>query len=237
MRQPYHVLRRSRPANRAGCRPDPSPCGGWETLEARRLCSTTTNWSGTTISDLPAVPYAVQVQIGDDGYPGGVPGVISLVSGTQTAWNPVAWDADLSDGFDSDWVGVNVDLKAAGPSAAFDVDLGEAAAETSAATSSAAAISRVTLRAAVTGPEMSFAWDSVEVSFYRAGQLVDRVQLGSVTANTVGEASDYAAEAGVTVTTNVTGCDEVVVSGAVRMTASAGTYPGPYDMFGDVRIG
>src|SRR5205085_11328087 len=89
---------------------------------------------------------------------------------------PITWDSNLGDGLDSGWRSVSLTLNVSGTD-----QLSFAADGANTLTYSAGLlthIQQVTVRAAVAGAEMGFAWEGLSISFYNGNALIQTDSVG-----------------------------------------------------------
>jgi hypothetical protein len=95
-------------------------------------------------------------------------------------------------------------------------------------------IQKVEIVAAVQMPA-SMTWSSVQVSFYKAGSLIEQyTRRTGPSVNLIGNSPPVAAEQILTVTPSQNDNDKVVVTGYIELACAAGSTPGANDIFGQV---
>jgi hypothetical protein len=205
-----------------------------EILEIRRHLSTTmTSWGDNDIVYLPGYNYEAQLQIGDDGYPGGVPGATLSIAGTETGSTGVIW-GDMSDGLDSGWHGVQFSVNTASGGEA-DLSVGNSGSDVISSTSTGT-LSQVAITAGVDEWGLSMQWQDIQVDFYSGTTLVDSASIPTMGVDTTNADTNDPAEAITQISTNAQNVTKVVVTGQVRMTANAGVYPANTDIFAQVQV-
>jgi hypothetical protein len=203
-----------------------------EPMEARLLRSVT-SWTSDSISQPSGATYFGEVLFGDDGDPYGYPTTEAGQSDQVTTWSYTQWDSNLDDGLDSGWHTIALSINpAATGEGIWSVD-GD---NTTIAQSASGIIHQVTVQADVAGGQMEMDWKDLQIKFYRHGQLMETITPTSPTAGSLTSSSTDPAESGIVVTASASDCDGVVVTGAVRLQAAQGTYPGPTDIFGQIAV-
>jgi len=203
-----------------------------EPLEERRLLAVSI-FGNDYVSILDGFGLFGKVQLGDNGYEWGSP---SLLLGTSSSYNTgtYEWDSYLEDGLDSGWRQIGFTANISGTDQMYmQVAGGDAVYYSGNALSS---IGSVSIRAAVTGPDMKMSWRGLSVSFLRNGSIVETFWLDDLVADTMGEWDFDGKEMIANVTPTYSDCDEVAVSGQMRMQAEEGAWVGPSDIFGDILI-
>lgn len=204
-----------------------------EPLESRWLKSVTTvSATDNEISNI-SFDYVGQVQVGDNGYQGGIPGAAIAVNGTETNSTPVLW-GDMSNGFDSGWQNVQFSVNA-NSSGTANLNLANADSAISSPVSSGT-LSTVEIDAAVDAYGMSMQWQNIEIQFYSGNTLVDSTQISSIGVDTTNADTNDPQEAITEASTNASNVTSIVVTGQVRMTADQGVYPVDTDIFGQIGI-
>lgn len=205
-----------------------------ESLEPRRMQSTTlSTWNASVISDPQGWDVFAEVRFGDNGSFWGVgEAATGTVEGEDDA-GIVAWDSNLSDGLDSGWVQVELTVTT-GADGTVAWNVGHASASDS-TPSSLDVIKKVTIRADVEASGMAMSWGTVDVKFFQNGNLVDEAS-ANPSANTIGSSSGNSAESGAAITTSYSNCDQVVISGSVRLQAVQGVHVDETAIFGQILI-
>lgn len=203
-----------------------------EPLEGRRHLSVS-YWSAESVSSITDFSIGGDVRYGDNGDPYGMGEAAICTPSQQLDVGLVTWDGDPYDGIDSGWRSVVLDATL-GATDAVDFAVGSTAVAEGA--DLASSIGAVTIRAAVSGPDMAVEWDAIVVRFYRDGQLVETVSVDDLSADRLGSSDPDPYEAGATVTPSASDYDRVVISGQVRVRAAEGTYPWGTDLFAQVLI-
>jgi hypothetical protein len=176
------------------------------------------------------------LDVGSDiGSPGDTTGLPSYTIGDTAGdenWAYYNWDSNLDDGFDTGNAGVMF-RGAAGGAESLAVGSGPFL---SASTATFGSVGSVDIVATVYITS-EVKWSNVTVRFYRAGSLqeIDSVGAGP-DVNTTNTPSTPEAQQVLTVTPAVSGCDRVIVTGSLRMTAPAGTNPTASDMSANILV-
>jgi len=203
-----------------------------EPLEERRLLAVDIV-ANDYVSVLDGFGLFGKVQLGDNGYEWGSPSLL-LGSSSSYSTGTYEWDEFLEDGLDSGWRHVAFTAKISGTDQMYmQLGDGDAVYYSGNALSS---IGSVSIRAAVTGPDMKMSWGGLSVTFLRNGSIVETFWLNDLVADTMGEWDFDGEEVIAMVTPTYNNCDEVVVNGAVRLQAEEGAWVGPSDIFGDILI-
>jgi hypothetical protein len=206
-----------------------------EPVEQRRLMTATvTSSTESTISDLSGAAYFGAVAFGCDGAVYGPATVGAGTGGETSAEAYTTWDSNLDDGLDSGYVPFLLKVNVGGDGVS-TMEASDSGVMTF-ATGATAGVHQVEIQAAVAGPSMQMDWRDVTVNFYRGGQLVESVNVGGLSADTMDSGSYDPAESIAKVTTDASDYDGVSVVGEVRMVAAQGVYPNPTDIFGQVAI-
>jgi hypothetical protein len=206
-----------------------------ESVEHRRLmAATVASWSDDSVSSIYG-GYFGCVEVGDNGSTYGYPTTMAGTGGDITGWDYSTWDADISDGLDSGYVDFQMSVNADGQGAG-TIQVGDDSDATTFASGSSGSIGQVTIQAAVGGQSMMMAWQNVKVYFYKGGQLVETVEVGGLSADTLNATGYGGAESIASISTNASDYDGVRIEGQVRLVAAQGIYPSMRDIFGQVAI-
>ena len=202
-----------------------------ELLEQRRLLAVVTD----SYDYDPYFDAAAALYVGDSGTQGyGIETELAL--GYTTPSGDYEWDANLTDGLDSGWVDVALGLTVDGTDE-MELTVGSSSTRT-ASEDVMTSISKVVIDASVFNVGFAFSWRNLSVQFYRDGLLVDSATISNSyapEASTMGTWDIYAAD-GIQITTSEIGCDEVVITGQVRLQGDDPYYLGPCDLFGQILI-
>ena len=164
--------------------------------------SVTTSTS-SSISDITDECFFAEVKVGDNGDTSGVPGY-DVGTEADQAVGFVTWDADLSDGFDTQQVNVELDVTAGGGTdgVAWSVT-GGSADPLNFSGVTYGSIQSVKIRAAVQAPDMQMTWSQVVLTFIKGTTTEETITLTSAQlpqVSTIGESGPIAAEFIATIT-------------------------------------
>lgn len=205
-----------------GAQPSAFAQASIQTLEARRFASSSVStWAG--FLDASSDQFFGQVEIGDNGRAGATDTGYTGTYGTSQDENAVVWDTDLSDGLDSDWRPLALDVNVQSSGGVLFVG-GDASALTFSA-GSGLSLHQVRIAAAVEGSGYEVDLQSLVVGFYHNGTLVEQTSLGNISANSMNATTEDSVGAGATVTTSATNINGVSISGEVRFQGVQGNYP------------
>lgn len=156
-----------------------------------------------------------------------------LVAGTpdNLQGTHVIWDENPDDGVDSGWCSIAMFLRPGVTGLQFGVD--QMCVPTSSVADSVE-ISHIDILATVQ-TQAAIEWSSVTVGFYKDGVHVDEACFAGLEVdqtNGTGTISQQLAR----ITPTVTGCDQVMITGRVRLTAPEGTYPAEDGIFSQIMI-
>jgi hypothetical protein len=147
----------------------------------------------------------------------------------------VNWDADLTNGFDSDWVSVTLDVTTKSAT----LTVGNAPVSITYTGAEFDYIKKVQVSCTAVGGDRSFAWDAVVAKFYRNGTMVDADPVPTdcpMDANNAGGAPGAAGGQVYELTPTDADCDQVVVNALARMKAVGSTPPQPDDIRGQIYV-
>lgn len=201
-----------------------------ETLEGRRLLSTI-SWDYT---EDPFYGAAATLDVGDNNTSGVYCEAAATVGGSS-ADGEYEWDYYADDGIDSEWVDVGVSLTVDGTDQ-IDLTIGSGSGrEVSASEDAMTSIAKVVIDASVLNAGLAFSWANISVQFYRDGQLVDSATIATGPQADTMDYTAWSAAEGVQITTAEIGCDEVVITGQVRLQSDSPWFSAQ-SLFGQVRI-
>jgi len=144
------------------------------------------------------------------------------------------WDSNLSDGFDTGLVSVELNLRPGGGTSGVTWTLnGSPLVYTG---SSYGTITRVRIRAGVSTTAIS-SWRSILIKFMKAGVQTDSFTLKSgPIADTSSDTPPTAKEQILTVTPGPSDIDQVIITGQFRLSDAATTLPNPYELMAQIYI-
>ena len=183
------------------------------------------------LSDLSGYRLFGDVRFGSNGSVYLPPALALGSSSSDCVGEHVMWDDNLSDGVDTDVMGIQV----AADLTAGTAQLSTGGAFTQYSGTTGGTIGEVIIRAATTVPG-TITWSSVSVQFGDGNTPGETLFLSSeVIANNMAGQNE-AAEQILVITPTNTNYDRVVVSAEFRMQVAPGVCPGPTDIFGQVLI-
>jgi len=203
-----------------------------EPLEERRLLAVDI-LANDYVSVLDGFGLFGKVQLGDNGYEWGSP---SLLLGSSSSYNTgtYEWDEFLEDGLDSGWRLIGFTASVSGTDQMYMQVQGSDPVYYSG--NALSSIGSVSIRAAVTGPDMRMSWSALTINFVRNGSIVETYCLDSLVADTMGQWDFDGKETIALITPTNRDCDAVAIAGLVRLQAEEGAWVGPSDIFGDILI-
>jgi hypothetical protein len=193
-----------------------------------------------TLSELCGYSLFGDARFGCNGSAFFAPEIVAGDSQGGLAGTNVLWDADLSDGLDSDATAFVFDGNLATGSASMAVDAEGASPSAfdgggTANRVGSDAIGSVLIRAGAQAPG-SVTFEGLTLTFYKQGIEQEVVNLSGGPQATSADSSSGMEEQILQVTPGVSGCDRVVVTGSIRLQAAADSYLGWDDLFGQVLI-
>ena len=145
-------------------------------------------------------------------------------SSEASAYELEVWDTDLSDGLDSGGVALQIDANMDGGTVGLDASTAGSSVLSYDGDDNLGTIGSVLIRAGSTVAG-SVTFSDVSVTFWKDGVQQDTVNVGGVAPTRPAHRRAALAEQIVSVTSAVSGCDRVTVSGVVRLQAGAGVIP------------
>lgn len=208
-----------------------------ETLERRRLLTTTVVWSYEPIGTYTEGLYA-DVQFGDNGYLWGMPTIAAGSLAGGGASNINIWDPFLEDGLETDWTPLRFSANVAGPDlivwgAHHEEDYNNTVEWIG--DDVLTSIGAVYIRAGVFAGGLYAGFKELEVNFYRQGILMETVNIERIEVDSLDYSFEFA-ESRAEIRTDILGIDEVQITGMFRMMSDVGAYPGPMDVFGQILL-
>jgi hypothetical protein len=186
---------------------------------------------GVSYFSSPAL-YAT-LEYGSNGDPYGDPTYTEGDDQGEENWGFNVWDSDISDGINTGAVPVQFTGLSNGNES---LSVGTGATPLTYSGDSFGTIASVQVQAAVQIPA-SVQWSSLSFNFYTGSTLEESdVFSAGPSVNTINTPNSPTAEQILTVIPTSQSCNKVVVTGTLQMTAPAGTYPGPTDMFSNIAI-
>ena len=180
------------------------------------------------------------VRVGSNGASGGQPEVLcggGDPSGADVATGRITWDSDLSDGFDSKWVSVQLTAGAGGTGGVKFSVTGADPNPVVYANARYGDITKVQVSSAVAKNGMKISWQQIAARFYRNGNLVDTQILPDPCQPVADTTSGGAASASQVVGIEPDAlADSVVVTALVRLQATGTRLPGPQDILGQILV-
>lgn len=191
----------------------------------------------------PGYCFAAGVRVGVNDLDGTDPGAVvghdltNDYNGSQMLWDP-----DLSDGFDTGWVSVQLVGKAGGGNdgvtwTLIQPDQTQTTINYSGVTYGP--IQKVQILASVSAQNMKITWSAVAALFYRNGELIDTETLDdpcNPVADTTGPNGPSSASEVAELDPDGANIDTVVVTGLVRMQSPNTTLPAPDAITGTIFV-
>ena len=154
-------------------------------------------------------------------------GAGDTISGQKT------WDPDLSDGFDSGWVDVQLVAGVQDDSSPVTWKVTGGSGQLSYEEARFNYISQITISAAVGGQNCRMSWRSVSVEFYRHGVLAQTVTPDGPVADTI---SSSVNNASISVLPEASDNDKVIVLAQVRLESTSQVLPSPGGISGVLSV-
>jgi len=187
-----------------------------------------------SLSSLSTPSIYAELRAGGDGDPYGAAEYDVGGAGCEMTEGRTTWDDDLSDGFDSGNVTVGLQARADGEATVAVAD--STSGDVSASGGSIGNVGQVVVRLGVQGAQMQVRWNNLTVNFYRNGVLRESLSLAAP-AQVTGTDQAPVREELLTFVPSDTDDDEVVVTGAVRLTSSEpDLQPDPNQIFSQILV-
>lgn len=193
--------------------------------------------TSSSISDITGYCVSAEARAGSNGQSGDTPELIVENSiGTSVNGSRV-WDTDLSNGFDSMWVGVLFSAAAGGGDGAEQWSVAQGNPSPLIFSSvTYGSIQQVRIRAAVQAPAKAL-WQFITVAFYKNGVQTEALTpRHSPQVDATSMSPPVAAEQILTVRPSKTDNDSVTIAGQISLVNPATTPPNADDMFCDVFV-
>jgi hypothetical protein len=145
------------------------------------------------------------------------------------------WDGNLDDGFDSDSVFVSFDASLASGSATLSTSTADSSPDASYTGTTGGTIGSVLIRAGAQVPG-DVDWSDISVTFWNGSQQGETINISAGPDANAADSSTGVAEQTLVVTPASSNYNHVTVSGALRMQAPTGVWPGGNDLFGQILI-
>lgn len=187
--------------------------------------------SSPDISSINGYSAVGEVRAGGNGDPYGSP-EYDVGDGSTFTEGRTTWTNDVSNGFDTGWVSVELDVRAGGVT--WNV-ANSTSGELTYDDASYGTIGSVELRAAVQNSDMQCEWGNLAVSFYKGGALQETMSTTDLVEADTFNSSSSTAETDCTFVPTNSDSDEVIITGRVRMDCSdAYIQPTDNDIFGQI---
>lgn len=193
-------------------------------------------------SDINGYASRAKIWVGSNGDTSGTPECF-VGTASSGATDRRAWDANLADGLDSDFVGFSFTAKAAGGSGGLTLAVsGATAGSVSFSSAPATTIGSVKIRAAVDAADRKASLRNVVVKFFLGASdttAFETKRIGSASApvaNTMGEEDPVSVETAINVFPSRTDYEKVVVSAEVRFECLDTLLPAEDGLLADVHL-
>jgi hypothetical protein len=193
--------------------------------------------TNSSISPITGFCFYAEVLVGDDGGSGGPPEYDVGVAADNNSTGTIIWDGDLTNGFDSGWIPVQLVVAAGGGTGGLNWLVSGGSPPTITYNGvTYGAIQQVKIVAAVQAPA-GFFWRGISVQFYKAGVETDSYNLRTgPQVNAAGSTPPVAEEEILTITPVAQDNDSVTITGQIRMENASTTQPPPTAMFGQIYV-
>ena len=165
--------------------------------------------------------------VGGEGSPWGLPDVDTGTDSSDNSYAYLQWGGDVNDGgLDTGAIGFHLNADLATGVDTLTVD----GVATTYDGNASGNVGSVEVRVGADVPAQA-SLTGIAVSFYQGGTLRETDSVSGLSVDTTASSSTGTAEDILIVTPASQNNDQVIVSGAMRMIAPVGTYPGPTDIF------